>query len=303
MPSYFRYPVPHLLGRVAYPANTRLRPDGDTVHLFDPVLLIDGRAKRPVDRKFTVWVTGATRPRTITLKGSAGNPYVPIRFEGVDAPEEHYRATPFEVDVGGRTRKFALDRKVPHDERSQPQWSPATRYAIDVLAAAGWALVALDREVTDRYRRVLGYVYASNSRGKRGTFVSLELVERGLAFPFLFESSLERIPVFLAAARRARRKRLGVWKRYRHRPLPFASSWPAPARHTDPEPDAQQRGPLCLPVAFRRVVDVRQLKGLSLKFALQKYDAIRFSTGNVVSGDRYGEIPVDDLIWAPHLYT
>lgn len=206
------------------------------------------------------------------------------------------------MDVGGRNRKFPLDRSVPHEERSQPQWSPATRYAIDVLATAGWALVALDREVTDRYRRVLGYVYASNSRGKRGTFVSLELLRRGLAFPFLFESSVERIPVFLAAAGRARRKRLGVWKRYRHRSLPFASSWPAPARHTDPEPSDQLRAPLSLPVAFRRVVDVRQLKGLSLKFALRKYDAIRYSTGEVLSGDRYGEIPVDDLIWAPHQY-
>lgn len=303
MASYFRYPVPHLLGRVAYPVNTRLRPDGDTIHLFDPVLLIDGKAIKPVDRKFTVWVTGAHRPRIIPLRGNPGNSYVPIRFEGVDAPEEHYRATPFDVDVRGRNRKFPLDTGVPHDERSQPQWSPATRYAVDVLAAAGWALVALDREVTDRYRRVLGYVYASNSRGKRGTFVSLELVKRGLAFPFLFESSLDRVPAFLAAARRARRSRLGVWKRYRHQPLPFSSSWPAPARHTDPEPSGQQRGPLCLPVAFRRVVDVRQLKGLSLKFALQKYDAIRFSTGDLVSGDRYGEIPVDDLIWAPHQYT
>ena len=303
MANYFRYPVPHLLGRVAYPANTRLRPDGDTIHLFDPVLLVDGTATRPVNGKFTVWVTGASRPRTIYLKGKTGNQYAPIRFEGIDAPEEHYRATPFEIEARGRKRRFPRDAGAPYDERSQPQWSPATRYALDILTSAGWALVALDREITDRYRRVLGYVYASNARGKRGTFVSLELVKRGLAFPFLFESALERIAVFLAAARRARENGTGVWKRYRHSPLPYSSSWPAPRKHTDAEPDNQQRGPLCLPVAFRRVVDVRQLKGLSLKFALQKYDAIRYSTGDVLPGDRYSEIPMDDLIWAPHQFT
>lgn len=303
MASYFRYPVPHLLGRVAYPPSTPFRPDGDTIHLLNPVLLVNGKAIKPVDGKFTVWITGANRPKAIRLKGKAGNRYAPVRFEGIDAPEEHYRATPFEVEVHGQKRRFPLDAGVPHDERSQSLWSPATRYALDVLTTAGWALATLDREVTDRYGRVLGYVYASNSRGTRGTFVSLELVKRGLAFPFLFESALDRIPVFLAAASRARQNRIGVWKRYRHHPLPFSSSWPAPGKHTDPEPSNQQRGPLCLPVAFRRSIDVRQLKGLSLKFALQKYDAIRFSTGDVLPGDRYGEIPVDDLIWAPHQFT
>jgi endonuclease YncB( thermonuclease family) len=304
MPGYFRYPTPHLLGRVAYPANTRLRPDGDTVHLLNPVLLVDGRAIKPVNGKFTVWVTGASRPKTITLQGGkTGVPHVAIRFEGLDAPEEHYRATPFELEIHGQKRRFALDTAVPHDERSGAQWSPATQYALRVLTAAGWALIALDREVTDKYRRVLGYVYASDARGKRGTFITLELLKRGLAFPFLFESSQERIPAFLAAARQARRRGLGVWKRYQHHALLFSSTWPAPRKYTDPEPANQLRGPLCLPVAFRRAVDVRQLKGLSLKTALQKYDAMRYSTGDVLSGDRYGEIPVDDLIWAPHRFT
>ncbi len=59
---------------------------------------------------------------------------------------------------------------------------------------------------------------------------------------------------------------------------------------------------LNLPMVFRRVVDARQLSGLSLAEALKKYDAIDFKTGDLVTGDRYTEIPIDKRIWTPHKY-
>lgn len=42
-----RYETPHLWGRVQYEPGDRLRPDGDTLHLRDPVLLYASRVQRP----------------------------------------------------------------------------------------------------------------------------------------------------------------------------------------------------------------------------------------------------------------
>ncbi|MBI1786107.1 MAG: thermonuclease family protein [Acidobacteria bacterium] len=300
--SFVSYPVPHLLGRISYPPNTKFRPDGDTVHLLDPVLLVDGQAIPPSNNKFSVFVTGSPRPKTITLKSNAAGAYAPIRFEGLDAPEEHYKATPFDLTINGHKQHFPLDPSKKHEDRSQPLWSPATRYALNQLEGAGWALVMLDRQVVDKYRRVLGYVWASNASGEKKKFVSLELVKRGLAFPFLFESATEFIPTFLGAARTAKQQGKGVWKNYQHAPLPFSDSFPAPKKHTDAEPAAQKGSRLNLPMVFRRVVDAQQLKNLGLKRALRKYDAIDFVSGDVAPGDRYTEIPIERLIWAPHQF-
>ena len=123
-----------------------------------------------------------------------------------------------------------------------------------------------------------------------------------MAFPFLFESAGDLIPTFLDAAKKAKQKKVGIWKNYQHAPLPFSASFPAPKHHTDPEPPAQMNGKTNLPVVFRRVVDAEQLKNLGLKRALQKYDAMDFVTGDVVPGDRYTEIPVERIIWAPHTF-
>lgn len=300
--AFANYPVPHLLGRVSYPPTTPFKPDGDTIHLFDPVLLVNGQAIQPVNNTFKIFMSGSNKPKTIRLKSNSNGLYVPIRFEGIDAPEEHYKATPFELKVGGKTEKFPLDTTKKHEDRSQPLWSPATKYAVNQLETAGWALVMLDREVTDKYKRVLGYVWSSDASGTRKKFTSLELVKRGLAFTFLFESAQDLIPTFLAAAKAAKQSNKGVWKHYRHAPLPFSASYAAPKKHTDAEPSAQQQAPLNLPVVFRRVVDAHQLKNLGLKRALQKYDAIDYPSGNIIPGDRFTEIPVERLIWAPHSF-
>ena len=302
MPAYAKYPVPHLLGKVNYQAQPRLRPDGDTVHLFDPLLLLDGHAVQPKDGCFEIWIPGNSKPRIIRLRGKPGNYYAPIRFEGIDAPEEHYRATPFQLKLKGRPIQFPFDPARDHGERSQPLWSPATQFAIGTLEKAGWGLVELDREVIDGHQRVLGYVYASNNRGTRKTYLSLELVRQGLAFPFLFESAGDRIPPFLQAATHARRRKWGVWKNYRKTPLSFAQSFPAPRNHTTPEAAQQKKTGLNFPVVFRRVVDSHQLQGLSLQQALQKYDAIDHESGALLPGDQYHKIPLESLIWAPHSY-
>jgi endonuclease YncB( thermonuclease family) len=301
MTRYHHHPLPHLLGQVSYQGPHRFRPDGDTIHLREPVLLVDGKAQRPRNACFEVWMPGKTKAHRIQIKGGV-NPYVPIRFEGLDAPEEHYQATAFKLKKGGKVLNFPID-PAKHEERSQPLWKPATEYVLKALQQkGGWALIALDREVVDKYGRVLGYVYTSDRKGKRGTFVSLELVRRGLAFPFLFESAGDSIPVFLAAANKARRKGLGVWRHYVDAHLSYAETYDSPQRYTDPEPPGQASASLNLPMVFRRIVDAFQLQGLTLSEALRKYDAIDYETGDLVPGDRYTEIPIESRIWAPHAY-
>jgi len=186
----------------------------------------------------------------------------------------------------------------------QPQWKAATDYLVGTLQRAGHALVQLDREVTDRYGRVLGYVHASDAQGARGEFVSRELLARGLAFPFLFESAGDFIADFLGAAMGARARKLGVWAKYTDRWLATSQSlFPKPASYRTPEPLAQLKARLNLPMVFRRIVDSYQLQGLSLREALRKYDAIDYGTGKVFAGDKYWRVPVERRIWAPAKYN
>lgn len=303
MPAIASYQIPHLLGVVDYSKSKTLKPDGDTIHLFDPLLLVNNQVMQPKEGMFFVWVTGAIKPRVLEVKSSLGRNYVTVRLEGVDAPDEHYHSQAFKMKDKGKVTSYALDPKLGGEDRSQPLWKPATEHLVNTLQAAGHALVLLDREVTDHYGRALGYVYSSTPFGEKRDFISLDLIKRGLAFPFLFESAGDLIPSFLDAAKTAKAAGLGVWKNYSHKPLTYTSSYAAPKHWTDPEPAAQQKGKLNLPCVFRRIVDAHQLVGLKRETALRKYDAMNYRTGDVLPGDKYHEIAVEDLIWAPHSFT
>ncbi|MGA1979232.1 MAG: thermonuclease family protein [Sedimentisphaerales bacterium] len=297
------YHTPHLLGIVDYTVKNRFRPDADTIHLLNPVLLELGKEIKPKNGKLEVWMPGNNHPFNITLKAlKDGTPYVTIRLEGVDAPEEHYRAMPFTIKKGQKKITYPLDKNKKQGERSQPMWKPGTDFVLGVLEKAKYALIELDSEVIDSHNRVLGYVYSSDSQGRKKTFVTLELLKRGLAFPFIFESAKDYIETFLRAAMNARKNRYGVWKHYKEKPLTYNETYPSPKHHTDLEPKEQASAALNFPMVFRRIVDSYQLKGLSLKEALQKYDTIDYETGKMVTGDKYDHIPIDRRIWAPHSY-
>lgn len=303
MPAIASYQVPHLLGVVDYSKSKTLKPDGHTIHLFDPLLLAGGGVHHPKEGMFFVWVTGVDKPQVIEVKASGGRNYVTVRLEGIDAPEAHYRATPFSLKVKGKKVDYPADAKAGGEDRSQPLWKPATDHLVNALQTAGHALVMLDREVTDSHGRALGYVYTSNASAEKGAFVTLDLVKRGLVFPHPFESSGDKIGPILDAAKAAKAQNLGVWQHYEHKPLTFKSSYAAPKHWNDEEPAAQQKGKLNLPCVFRRIMDAHQLTGLNRDVALRKYDAMNYRTGDVLPGDQYHEIPVEDLIWAPHSFT
>lgn len=100
-----------------------------------------------------------------------------------------------------------------------------------------------------------GYVWESDKSADKGKMLSLELVRRGLAFPFLFESAGDYIPQFLTAARSAIDGKKGVWKHYQDEPLTFAETYDKPKSYTTPADPVQDAKPLNMPVIFRRVVD------------------------------------------------
>jgi endonuclease YncB( thermonuclease family) len=291
-----RMPTPHLFGRVTYADKNSFKPDGDTIHLRDPVLIDAAGIHRPKDGALVVTMPGKA-PKALKLRTKPSFSYLTIRLSGIDAPEENYRAST--TELGGR--RYVSRKGQP--ERAQTQWSPATRFLVDTLEQSQWTLVELDRDVCDRYGRVLGFVFASTARAAKEKFLTLELLRRGLAFPFVFESAGDYIKAFLRAGARARTARKGVWKSYEDGPLPYSAAVPAPSHFTDQEPKEQLALPLNLPMVFRWVVDCEQLDGgLTLEVALRKYDCIDHTTGDLFPGDQFEKIPIDQRIWAPHEY-
>ena len=67
---------------------------------------------------------------------------------------------------------------------------------------------SLDVEARDRYGRALAYVYTANGR-----LLNLLLVRRGYAQPLTIPPNDRFARRFVAAARRARAHRLGLWAR------------------------------------------------------------------------------------------
>jgi endonuclease YncB( thermonuclease family) len=268
-------------------------PDGDTVHLVDPVLIVMGRVLKPDDGVIEVHMPGRARPHTLELRGDPPT-YLPIRLSGIDAPESHYVAS---VRPDPMPPAYEV-RESRHKSVCQPHHEPALAYILRVAARWPHVLVELDREVIDRRERVLGFLYASNERAERKTFITQELVRRGLAFPFVFESVGDHRSRLLDAGARAKREKLGVWKHYVDQPLAYTkSAWGAVDTRAG---SVIPKGALNHPMIFRRVVEAGQLRGFELRKALRKYDVFHTDTGDIFPGDQYHRVPVEARVWAPH---
>ncbi len=292
------YNTPHLFGTVDYAGAKRLRPDGDTFHLRDPVLLLAGRTYKPSRGAIEVLMPGQTRPRRLELT-DADPPYLTIRLSGLDAPEAHYVA-PVRPEP---SQPAYVPRPGKHAEVCQPGWRHAARFLLGTLGRAVHALVEIDRDVVDQRGRVLGFVYTANAAAEKKRFLSLELLRRGLAFPFVFESAADHRKRFLAAGAAARRERLGVWRRYRDRALDYddaAHDTPSPYDFMGDDGGGEPSAWVNHPMIFRRVVEAGQLRGVRLAKALRKYDVFDDESGRIVTGDRYEEIAVERRVWARH---
>ena len=109
-----------------------------------------------------------------------------VRLVGIDAPESVKPHSP--VECYGREASEHLGSLLPNGSR--------VRLVGDV-------------EPRDRYGRLLAYVY----RAKDALFVNAAMVRDGYAQPLTVPPNDELAPRFLAAARRARAARRGLWGR------------------------------------------------------------------------------------------
>ena len=105
-----------------------------------------------------------------------------VRLIGVDTPEVYG-----EVECYGREASAFVKRLLPLGTR--------VTYSLDV-------------EERDRYGRALAYVYTADGR-----FLNLLLVRRGYAQPLTIPPNDRFADRFVAAARRARSRRVGLWAR------------------------------------------------------------------------------------------
>ena len=107
-----------------------------------------------------------------------------IRLIGIDAPETR--------NVGVKVRKeyFGTEAKI---------------FVTQLLKNKKVKLI-FDVQKTDRYGRVLAYVYLEN-----GIFLNQYLVEKGYAVVSTFPPNVKFVEVFTKAEKSARNKKLGLW--------------------------------------------------------------------------------------------
>lgn len=103
-----------------------------------------------------------------------------MRLIGVDTPEVYGG-----VECYGREASAFVKRLLP--------LGAPVRYALDL-------------EERDRYGRALAYVYTGDGR-----FLNLLLVKRGYAQPLTIPPNDRFADRFVAAARRARSRQIGLW--------------------------------------------------------------------------------------------
>jgi len=139
---------------------------------------------RNFDHK-TFLVTHVADGDTISVRPTAGGPETRVRLIGVDAPELHSR-----------------------DDPSRPDhWAKEARRYTESRAAGKPVTLRLEQtETRDRYRRLLAYVYVSDSDN-----LNLDLVRDGQAyadrrFPHPMRGQFER------AEGEARKAGRGLWK-------------------------------------------------------------------------------------------
>ena len=108
-----------------------------------------------------------------------------IRLIGIDAPETR------NVGVNVRKEYFGTEAKI---------------FVTQLLKNKKVKLI-FDVQKTDRYGRVLAYVYLEN-----GIFLNQYLVEKGYAVVSTFPPNVKFVEKFTQAERNARKLKLGMWK-------------------------------------------------------------------------------------------
>ena len=209
-------------------------PDGDSVRFV------------PDDAALLRRLVNGSRVR-ISADGS-----VQLRFDGVDAPELHYK------DVGQPQGASARDALLAHLGFATVTYAPDGA-TVASASPSTITVVVLARMVEVNGRPVAVVFAAGNAemlRDAEGTAIELspDLLERsvnvwevsnGITYPLVYTSTAAELrAVFVAASRRARTSGRGVWS------IDSSASFPISSAE-----DLGPRGALIWPKLFRRATD------------------------------------------------
>ncbi len=114
-----------------------------------------------------------------------------------------------ELETGEKVRYIGVDTPETVSPKKKVQCFGKEASAYNKQLVAGQR-VRLEKDIseTDRYGRLLRYVYLSD-----GTFVNLKLVQDGYANVSTFPPDVKFSQGFVAAAREAREKKVGLWEK------------------------------------------------------------------------------------------
>ncbi len=137
-------------------------------------------------------------------------------FDGIATVLEVVDGDTVDVEIGGRTERVRLiGIDTPETEKPNTPvecWGPeASAFTTSLLAVGAEVRIERDLVGRDDYGRLLGYVHVVDETDTAGTFVNLEIVERGFARPLTIEPNSTYARDFADAARRAERADLGLW--------------------------------------------------------------------------------------------
>jgi endonuclease YncB( thermonuclease family) len=197
----------------------------------------------------------------VIQRKTSGN-YIKVRFQGIDAPELHFRSTkPKEIgwlppwqyrlfqQYGsqrqyrqhlGETTTVNLKTLLQHEDGSPAPCTITTR-------------VGTPNEAFDAYGRLIGTIMTTINN--QDSNLNLHLVEQGLAFPTLYSSlSPQEIQDFRQAAQTARANEKLLWNYYRPAigRLDLHLLYREENTHPQPDPDGDARE-VIFPKMFRRL--------------------------------------------------
>jgi len=111
-----------------------------------------------------------------------------VRYIGIDTPEISYKKTPdcYAKEAKEFNKNLVLNKKVKLEK---------------------------DVSETDKYNRLLRYVYVINESTPSAIFINEELVKNGYAIVSTYSPDVEYVNKFLEAQEYARNNNLGLWSK------------------------------------------------------------------------------------------
>ncbi|MBM4332036.1 MAG: thermonuclease [Deltaproteobacteria bacterium] len=132
---------------------------------------------------------------TIEHKGCKEN----LRLIGIDTPESR---------VNLKAKKDA-ERSKEDIKTITNLGKEATRFVRSLVKPGDTVVIEFDKQIRDKYGRLLGYVYLAN-----GQMLNEEIVKAGYANLMTFPPNIKYQDRFLKAYREARQNNKGLWSRY-----------------------------------------------------------------------------------------